>query len=85
MVQELRHYLLHLKLVYITSNRTYALINPVMSYTNDLARQTVTFSAIADMDASDTAYFQYGLTTMVGTKTVGIGGTYTTVSGYLIG
>ena len=69
----------------VTSNRTYALINPVMSYTNDLARQTVTFSAIADMDASDTAYFQYGLTTMVGTKTVGIGGTYTTVSGYLIG
>ena len=69
----------------VTSNRTYSLINPVMSYTNDLARQTVTFTAIADMDTSDTAYFQYGLTTAVGTKTVGIGGTYTTISGYLIG
>lgn len=69
----------------VTSNRSYSLINPVMSYTNDLARQTVTFTAIADMDTSDIAYFQYGLTTAVGTKTVGIGGSYTTVSGYLIG
>lgn len=69
----------------VTSNRTYSLINPVTSYTNDLARQTITFTAIADMDASDTAYFQYGLQTSVGTKTVGVGGTYTTVSGYLIG
>lgn len=69
----------------VTSNRTYSLINPVTSYTNDLARQTITFSAIADMDSSDTAYFQYGLQTSVGTKTVGIGATYTTISGYLIG
>lgn len=69
----------------ITSNRTYQLINPVVSYTTTSGQQTITFSAIADMDSADTAYFAFGLETSVGTKTIGVGGTYTTISGYLIG
>lgn len=68
----------------VTTNRTYSLINPVMSYTNDDGLQTVTFTTIADMTLGHTAYFQFGLQTSVGTKTIGIGATYTTVSGFFI-
>lgn len=68
----------------VTSNRTYSLINPVVNYSTTSATQTVTFTAIADMEAADTAYFQFGLQTSTGTKTVGVGATYTTISGFFI-
>lgn len=71
--------------IYIyTSNRTYQLVNPVINYSTTSGQQTITFTVIADMDSADTAYFGFGLQTSVGTKTVGIGASYTTLSGFFI-
>lgn len=65
----------------VTTKRTYQLINPVLWW---LGSQTVFYSALVDLDMGDTAKFAFGAITCIGTKTLGIGGANTKVSGYLV-
>lgn len=65
----------------VTTKRTYELVNPVLWW---LGNQTVFYAALVDMDIGDTAKFAFGALTCVGTKTLGVGGGNTKVSGYLV-
>ena len=62
----------------------YSLINPVVNYNTASGTQTIQFCQIADMVATAQAYFSFALTTSVGTKTVTVNTSYTTLSGFYI-